>query len=220
MNWEEFYLIASRAMPLLLKGALVTVEVSSLGILIGLIGGVIIGVLNCDRLRLPIIAQIISFFVTIVRGTPIFVQLLIVYFAFPETFGIDLSPFAAGVLTLGVNSTAYLSETIRGGINAVPDGQWEASHVLGYTKLQTLRFIILPQAFKSVLPAITNEFAALIKDSSILMVIGVPELLKSSKDIVARELQPMEIYLMAAILYLIMTTFLAQLTKLWEKKLK
>lgn len=216
----EFFEIAQRAMPLLLQGAWLTVEISAWSILIGIIGGAIIGTLNCDRFRLPILGVVISVFVNIIRGTPIFVQLLIVYFALPETMGLDLSPFAAGVLTLGVNSTAYMSETIRGGINAVADGQWEASYVLGYTRLQTLRSVIFPQAIKSVLPAITNEFINLIKDSSILMVIGVPELIKTSKDMVARELQPMEIYLLAALLYLIMTTILSQITMILERRLK
>ena len=216
----EFFEIAQRAMPLLLQGAWVTVEISGLSILIGFIGGAIIGTLSCDRFRLPVLGLIISIFVNVIRGTPIFVQLLIVYFALPETIGLDLSPFAAGVLTLGINSTAYMSENIRGGINAVADGQWEASSVLGYTRFQVLLFVIFPQAIKSVLPAITNEFINLIKDSSILMVIGVPELIKTSRDIVARELQPMEVYLLAALLYLVMTTILSQITMVLERRLK
>ena len=124
MSETGFIEIATRALPLLLKGAWITVEISALSIFIGIIGGAIVGTLNCDRLRLPVVGPIISILVNIIRGTPIFVQLLIVYFALPETIGLDLSPFAAGVLTLGVNSTAYISEIIRAGINSVPVGQW------------------------------------------------------------------------------------------------
>lgn len=220
MSFESFYSVALSALPLLFKGALITIKISAFGIVIGIIFGGCLGVLNSDELRSKYVGKLINTYVTIMRGTPIFVQLLIVYFAFPETFGLDFTPQTAGILTLGLNSTAYLSETMRGGINAVPKGQWEGALTLGYNRFQTLQYIILPQAIKNVLPAITNEFANLIKDSSILMVIGVPELIKTSKDIVSRELKPMEIYLMAAMIYLLITTFIASLTKYAEKRLK
>lgn len=108
---------------------------------------------------------------------------------------------------------------MRGSINGIPPGQWEAAETLGYSRTQTLRRIILPQAIKHALPSITNEFSTLIKESSILMVIGVPELLKASRDIVARELRPMEIYAMTALIYLTMTSILALFTKQLERRI-
>jgi His/Glu/Gln/Arg/opine family amino acid ABC transporter permease subunit len=191
-----------------------------LGILLGLALGGLLGILNCDRLRIPVFAQIIQAYTNLIRGTPVFVQLLIVYFALPEVLGFDMSAFSAGVITLGVNASAYIAEIIRGGINAVPEGQWEGAHVLGYSTPQTLAFIIMPQALRSILPAITNELATLIKESSILMIIGVPELVKVSRDIVARELLPMEIYLMTAAIYLAMTSIVALGAHALENKLK
>lgn len=206
------------ALPLLCKGALMTILISIIGIFCGFIFGTIFGMLDCDRLRSKIITPFLRTYVAIFRGTPLFVQLLIVYFALPDVLGIELSPITAGIITLGLNSTAYLAEVVRSGINAIDLGQWDASYILGYSRAQTFRFIILPQAIRNVMPAITNEFSTLIKESSILMIIGVPELVKVSKDIVARSLKPMEIYLMTAFLYLVMTYIVAYCTKFFEAR--
>lgn len=211
---------ALSALPLLLKGAWLTIQISILGIAIGLILGLLVGIINCDKLKKPGLSAIIRIYVNIFRGTPLFVQLLIVYFALPDIFGFDISAFSAGVITLGFNSSAYLAETIRSGINSISKGQWEAAHVLGYSTPQTMRFIILPQALRNVLPAITNELATLIKESSILMIIGVPELVKMSRDIVARELMPMEIYTLTALMYLVMTSTLTLAARGLEARLK
>lgn len=202
--------------PLLLKAAWTTIQISLLAIIIGSFFGGVMGIISCNKLRICLLNRLIATYVTIIRGTPLFVQLLIIYFALPETLGIDLSPFSAGVLSLGINSTAYLAETMRGGINSIPSGQWEACKTLGYSTFQTLRFIILPQAIRNVLPALTNEFVSLIKESSILMILGVPELTKVSKDIVARELKPMEIYSMTALLYFAMTSIVSKISQKWE----
>ena len=207
------------ALPLLLKGAALTLQISFLGILLGLSLGTLLGLFNCNKLKIPVLNKFITSYVIVFRGTPIFVQLLIVYFALPQALGIDFSPFFAGVFTLGLNSSAYISEIVRGGINSIAVGQWDACFSLGYGKAKALRYIILPQTFKNVLPSITNELATLIKESSILIYIGVPELLKVSKDVVARELNPIEIYLTAAVLYLIMTSAVAFLAKVWERRL-
>lgn len=197
------------SLPFLLKGALVTIQLAIVSIAFGLCGGVIIGVLNSDNMNFPILKKFLNSFVWIIRGTPLFVQVLIVYYALPEIIGFSFSPFTAGVIALGANSTAYISEIVRGGINAIPAGQWEAAYVLGLKPWQTLKGIILPQMFRITLPSLTNELTTLIKETSILMVIGVAELTKVSKDIVARELDPMTIYLAAAFIYLIMTTVIS-----------
>jgi polar amino acid transport system permease protein len=157
-------------------------------------------------------------FVWVVRGTPLFVQILIVYYALPEVIGLSFTPFTAGVIALGINSTAYISEIVRGGINAIPEGQWEAAYVIGLNPLQILQGIVLPQALRITLPGLTNELTALIKETSILMVIGVAELTKVSKDIVARELDPMTIYLAAALIYLTMTSLASWTTQGLQKR--
>jgi polar amino acid transport system permease protein len=206
------------ALPLMLRGAVITIFISLTGIFFGFLFGALVGIFDCKKLKSRYLSPFLRSYVTIFRGTPLFVQLLIVYFALPDALGIRLSPIAAGIITLGLNSTAYLAEIMRAGINAIDPGQWDASYILGYSRFSTFRFVILPQAIRNVLPAITNEFATLIKESSILMVIGVPELVKVSKDIVARNLKPMEIYLMAAVLYLIMTYAVAYAAKFLESK--
>lgn len=206
------------ALPLMLKGALLTIWISAIGIVCGFFCGTVVGILDCHKLKSRFLSPFLRSYVAIFRGTPLFVQLLIVYFALPDALGIELSPISAGIITLGLNSTAYLAEVIRAGINAIDPGQWDASYILGYSRFKTFRFIIMPQAIRNVLPAITNEFATLIKESSILMVIGVPELVKVSKDIVAHNLKPMEIYVMAALMYLAMTMAVAYAAKLLENR--
>jgi polar amino acid transport system permease protein len=215
---EETLELYKSALPLLLKGALMTVWISVIGIVCGFVCGAFFGILDCNKLRSKYIGPFLRFYVTVFRGTPLFVQLLIVYFALPDVLHIQLSPISAGIITLGLNSTAYLAEVVRAGINAIDSGQWDASYILGYSKLATFRFVIMPQAIRNVMPAITNEFATLIKESSILMFIGVPELTKVSRDIVARNLKPMEIYLFAALFYLVMTYAVAYLAKILEAR--
>lgn len=202
----EEYSTLIKSLPFLLQGALATIEIALASIVIGLCGGIFIGVINCNKMRNPFSTVFFNSFVWIIRGTPLFVQVLIIYYALPEVIGISLSPFSAGVIALGINSMAYISEIVRGGINAIPEGQWEAAYVIGLKPRQTLQGIILPQMVRINLPSLTNELTTLIKETSILMVIGVAELTKVSKDIVARELDPMTIYLAAAVLYLAMTS--------------
>lgn len=194
-----------KSLPLLLAGALTTLQIAFVAVTLGLCGGLAIGVMNCRQLRSRWTGSILDAFIWAIRGTPLFVQVLLAYYAIPEVLGVSFSPFTAGVLALGVNSTAYISEIVRGGINAIPDGQWEAAYVVGLKPWQTLHGVILPQMFRITLPSVTNELIALVKETSILMMIGVGELTKVSKDIVARELDPMTIYLCAAAIYLVMT---------------
>jgi polar amino acid transport system permease protein len=201
------------SLPLLLKGTLATLEIALAAIVLGVLGGLGLGILNSNAMHNKVTSRFIDSFVWAVRGTPLFVQVLIIYYALPELVGVSLSPFLAGVLALGINSSAYISEIIRGGINAIPQGQWEAAYIIGLSPAQTLRGIIVPQMFKITMPSIANELTSLIKETSILMVIGVGELTKVSKDIVARELDPMTIYLAAAILYLAMTSSISLILK-------
>lgn len=214
----EEYSLLIKSLPFLLQGALATIEIALVSIVIGLCGGIVIGVLNCNKMRNPFSTVVLNSFVWIIRGTPLFVQVLIVYYALPEVIGISLSPFTAGVIALGINSMAYISEIVRGGINAIPEGQWEAAYVIGLKPWQTLQGIILPQMLRINLPSLTNELTALIKETSILMVIGVAELTKVSRDIVARELDPMTIYLAAALLYLAMTSSASLFAQYTQKR--
>lgn len=197
------------SLPFLLEGAWMTLQIAVISIAFGFCGGIAIGIFNCRKKRTPYVGFLFDSYIWIVRGTPLFVQVLIAYYALPEVIGFNLTPFAAGILALGVNSMAYIAEIVRSGINALPDGQWEAAYAIGLSPWKTLKGIILPQMLRVSLPGLTNELIALIKETSILMTIGVAELTKVSKDIVARELDPITIYLAAAAIYLIMTTILS-----------
>jgi His/Glu/Gln/Arg/opine family amino acid ABC transporter permease subunit len=204
----------------LLQGALTTVGIAAAALAIGIAGGVCLGILNSRECRLPVLSPLIQGYVLVLRGTPLFVQVLIFYFALPEAFGIDLSPFAAGVAALGLNSTAYVSEIVRCGIDSIPEGQWQAADVLGYSRAQTVQSVILPQMVRNVLPALTNEMTSLIKETSILMAIGVTELTKVGRDIVTRQLDPLPVYLAVAGVYFVMTTAVSACAKYLEKRLK
>lgn len=214
----EEYSTLLNSLPLLLHGALATIQIALVSIAIGLCGGIVIGVFNSNKMRNHFSKLFLNSFVWIIRGTPLFVQVLIIYYALPEIIGISLSPFTAGVMALGINSMAYISEIVRGGINGIPEGQWEAAYVIGLKPWQTLKGIILPQMLRINLPSLTNELTALIKETSILMVIGVAELTKVSRDIVARELDPMTIYLAAALFYLVMTSCASLFAQYTQKR--
>ena len=218
MTFDKLFDLYQSALPQMLSGMMVTVQISALSILLGLISGFVFGVLRCQKLGFTYFQKLSEPVIVLFRGTPVFVQLLISYFALPELLGTDLSPYWAGVLTLSVNACAYITEIVRAGMNSVASSQWDACLVLGYTRLQSLRNVIIPQALKTILPSLSGELATLIKESSVLMVIGVPELLKVSRDIASRQLVPMEIYLAAALLYLCMTLTITSLTSLAERK--
>lgn len=205
--------------PLLLKGLVVTLSVGFLAIIIGFAGGLLFGILNSNKLKVYWVSKFINFYVLIIRGTPLYVQVLIVYFVLPDLLGLNLTPFAAGVLALGCNSIAYVSEIIRSGVNSISDGQWDASYLLGYNFFSTMMYVILPQMLKNILPALTSEMVVLIKDTSILSVIGLVEMTRVGSNINARLLQPMPVFLSLAFLYLIVTTTISVISKKIEKGL-
>lgn len=205
--------------PLLLQGLWGTVLVSTCALLIGFTGGIGAGILACKKLQNPL-APFIAGYVLLIRGTPVYVHVLIVYYALPECTGINLSACSAGVLALGCSSIAYVAEIVRGGINAVPLGQWDAAAVLGYSKGQALRYIIVPQALKTVLPSLINEIVAVLKDSSILAAIGLMELTKVATNISARTLDPISAYALVALAYFAITTAISFFAHYIEKKME
>jgi polar amino acid transport system permease protein len=206
--------------PLLFKGALSTLEITANAMAVGMSLGGAIGVARCKKLKIRFLSSLLQGFVWIIRGTPLFIQLFFVYYALPDMLGWSLSPFSAGVVALGLNSAVYTSEIVRGAIDTIPDGQWEAAYAVGLNVRQTIRGIIFPQMLKPLLPGLTNELSSLIKETSILMAIGTAELTKVSKDIVVRELDPVTIYIAAACLYLCFTTAVSVLTGYFQRKVE
>lgn len=210
-------LIIAQSSHVLLYGLCMTMTVALCAIVIGLSGGLLCGLLTSKKLKSKWLASPIGLYVLIVRGTPVYVQVLLMYYALPDLLRINLSPFAAGVIALGCNSIAYIAEIIRGGMNSINQGQWEACYVLGYGTKQALKAIILPQVIKIVLPSLTNELVVLLKETSILSVIGLLEITRIGMNLSAHTLDPLTVYLVIALLYLVMTTGISVIAKKIEK---
>lgn len=189
--------------PLLLQGALMTAQLWFLSSLMSLSIGIILGILHSNRLWLPIISPAIACATFILRAIPFYVQLLIIYFVLPAALGISLSAFAAGILALGLCSGSYVCNIVRAGINSVSAGQWEACYVLGFSKINTLIYVILPQMMRTMLPALINELESILKSSSIISSIGVLELTRMGMNIVSREMNPIPIYCSIGVVYLL-----------------
>ncbi len=204
------------ALPHLLQGALVTLQIAGLSFLLGITGGTLLGI--AQSRSGTFLTLIINAFVTLIRGTPMIVQIVFLYYVLSMT-GLQLSAFVAAVLAIGLNSSAYVSQIIRSGISSVPKGQIEAAQTLGISKLDTLRFIILPQALRVVLPALGNESITLIKDSSLASWIGVVELYKEGQTVISQTYDALSVYFALAVIYLSMTTSIAYLVGLLEKRL-
>ena len=194
------------SLPLLLRGALVTLEVSALGIVLaGLIAlPVALGRLSRSR---PLRA-LTFLYLDAVRGTPLLLQLFVVFYL-PPLVGLDLSPFQSGVLALGCNGGAYAAEILRGGLQALPRGQVESARSLGMSGAQCLRRIVLPQVVVNVLPALTNEAASLVKASSLVSVLALIELTRVGQQIVGRITRPAEIYVAVGALYFVVNVAIA-----------
>lgn len=199
------------------KGIGYTLMLSALGVIFGFLIGLIITLVRMSPIT--ILRWIGTAYVEVLRGTPMLVQLMIMHYGLALVFGLNLSPLQSGVITLSINSSAYLAEIFRAGIQGVDKGQMEAARSLGMKRSTALRHIILPQALKTVLPAIGNEFITIIKESSIISIIGMADIMyqaNSIRNITYAGLSP---YIIAAAIYFILTFMLSKLLSLFERKL-
>ena len=201
------------ALPNLLRGALITLQLTASSVCLGMIGGILLGIARLSPIKPISIAAraYIDFF----RGTPLLVQIFMIYFGFPTlvkaigyTFTLERS--IAAILALSLNSAAYLAEIVRAGIQSIEQGQREASESLGLGPTQTMRYIIFPQAFRRMIPPLGNEFITLLKDTSLVAVIGYEELFRRGQLIVATNYRAFEIYTAVALVYLILNSLSAQ----------
>ena len=158
-------------------------------------------------------------YTSVFRGTPLLVQLSLIFFGLPTLTGYNMSPFMAGVLAFSLNSAAYTSEIIRAGLQNIDIGQWEAGSVLGLTRAQTLRHVILPQAFRTTLPALVNEWVNLLKESAIVSLIGEADLFRRAQMIASETYLYFEPYLTIAVCYYVMVLILTTLANRLEKKM-
>ncbi|WP_462348171.1 amino acid ABC transporter permease [Dialister invisus] len=211
----DFELI-QRSLPILLMGAGVTIEITAFSVAIGFFIGLFVGIARISQFK--ILRIMAAVYADCIRGTPLLVQIFLIYFALPMAIGQRVEPFIAAVAACGINSGAYVSEIFRAGIQAIDVGQMEAGRSLGLTWWQTMRFIILPQAFKNILPPLGNEFIAMLKDSSLVSVIGFEELTRRGQLIIAQTYGSFEIWMTVAVLYLIMTMAISRIVAFLEKR--
>lgn len=207
----------------LAKGALLSIGIAALSLLFGLILGTLGATGKRSKHALP--RDIANVYVTIIRGTPLLLQILIIFSVIPSMYTaitgkiLRIDPLLIGVLAMSINSGAYQTELIRSGVNAVDKGQWEACETLGLSNWKTLKLVILPQAFKRIVPPLISEFITLIKDSSLISCIGAVELLKGAQIIGAQYFDVMSPYMLAAIFYLVMTCIVSMIGMKVEKRL-
>ena len=202
--------------PLLLVGAGVTIQITVLSTAIGFVIGLIVGVARISHLR--VLRMLAEVYVEFFRGTPLLVQIFLFYFALPVITGQRIDPFIAAISACGINSGAYVAEIFRAGIQSVDAGQMEAGRSLGMTWLQTMRYIIVPQAFKRVIPPLGNEFIAMLKDSSLVSVIGFEELTRRGQLIIAKTYGSFEIWMSVAVIYLVMTLTISRFVAYLERR--
>ncbi|MBV8634564.1 MAG: cystine ABC transporter permease [Burkholderiaceae bacterium] len=202
---ESFGVVADAA-PYLLKGAVYTVELTLGGMFFGLALGMVLALMRLSHnpfLRWPARA-----YVSAVRGTPLVVQLFLIYYGLPQ-FDIRWEPMTCALLGLSLNTAAYASETLRAAISSIDHGQWEAASSIGMTRRQTMQRVIMPQAMRVALPPLTNSLISLIKDTSLAATIQVPELFRQAQLITARTFEVFAMYLSASLIYWILSTLLA-----------
>lgn len=204
----------------LANGLLTTLEITFLAVLLGIVIGFLVAVIRCTNQKtgkLELISGICKIYLSVMRGTPVMVQLLIVYFVVLLPIGVE--KFPAAVLCFGLNSGAYVSEIVRGGIMSIDEGQTEAGRSLGFTYMQTMLYIIIPQAFKAVLPSLANEFIALLKESSVAFYIGVADLTQGGLKIRSITYSNYMPLLAVAIIYLVLVLGLSKCVSLLERRL-
>lgn len=203
-----------QSMPSLLHGAGISLLIACVSSLVGFMWGTLLAVVEFSKNRF--LQWLVAGYVMLFRGTPMLVQILFVYYVLPQ-FGILIAPFWAACLAIGLNSAAYVSQAILTGLNAVDHGQMEAAQTLGFNRLQAMRLIALPQAFRIALPSLGNELVTLIKDSSLASVIGVMELSKEASIIRSRTYDAFSVLLAISVIYLIMTGVVSWMLKRYEK---
>ena len=219
----DFVKVFHEATPLLLNGLKLTIGIALLAIAFGMV----IGFLSCimGMAKNPILRAISAVYVWLIRGTPMLVQAFFVFYAIPQLVKVmtgtafTLTPFAAGAITLSLNAGAYISEIFRGGIQAVPRGQTEAARSLGLSSAKTMLRVVLPQAFKIAIPSLVNQFIITVKDTSILSVIGLAEVVNRAKQYVGSTFNFFATYVYVGALYLVVISLLMVLSRRIEKRM-
>ncbi|MGZ4123901.1 MAG: amino acid ABC transporter permease [Tumebacillaceae bacterium] len=216
MNLDFSQIVPS--IPFILQGILVTLEFTVLSAIFGFIWGTVLSLFKISNIK-PLHAFAV-FYTSIFRGTPLILQLTLIYYATPQVLHYDIQPLTAGVISFSLNSAAYISETIRGGILAVDKGQREAAMSLGIPYKRMMWDIILPQALKNILPALVNESIALLKDSALVSVIGVMDVLRRANVVSAEKYIYFEPLLVAGLIYYVLIISLTFVARRVERRMR
>ncbi|MBE6052374.1 MAG: amino acid ABC transporter permease [Clostridium sartagoforme] len=205
------------------EGIIWTILISLISVLLGVILGTLLTFMkrsNFTIFKINPLKLLATAYIEIIRGTPMLLQIMIVYYAFDELLGINMEPLPAGIIAVSLNSAAYVSEIIRAGIDAVDKGQYEAARSLGMSRFMAMKLIVMPQAISNILPAIGNEFVTVIKESSMASVIGVGEIMYNARVITGRTYRAFEPLIVAAVFYFIITFTLGRLMNYIERRMK
>lgn len=213
----SFFELLVQSAPMLLRGLVVTMQLTLISLLIAIFLGMITCFFKISEFKL--LRAIATAYVSVIRGTPLMVQAFFLFFGLTQALHFTMGNFVAGVVVLSLNAGAYLSEIFRGGIAAVNKGQMEAARSLGMPYSSAMLKVILPQAIKIVIPSVGNQFIITLKDTSIISVLGTTELMKASTLIVARNFKGFEIYGIAAVMYFIVITLLSKVMDMLERRL-
>ena len=227
MSIEWIVKILQDNLPMFLRGAGMTLFISIIGTLIGTLIGLLVGVIRTipvpergiKKVFLKIINIILSAYIEFFRGTPMIVQAMVIFYGSAQFLGIDINKIVAALFIVSINTGAYMSEIVRGGIVSIDKGQFEAAQAIGMTHFQTMINVVLPQVIRNILPATGNEFVINIKDTSVLNVISVSELFFTTKSIAGNNFRYFESFFVACILYFIMTFTVTRILRAIERKL-
>ena len=204
-------------LPTFLKATLITIQVTALSLVFAFVLGVIFGMFKISKIKpLVVLANI---YISIIRGTPLLVQILFIYFGLPMVFGFKWTLMTAGVVIMSINAGAYMTELIRSGIESVDKGQMEAARSLSLSYPQAMIQVVLPQAFRTMLPSFINQFIITLKDTSLLSVIGVRELVQNTKIIVANNMEAFKMYFIVALYYWVIVNLLSFIAHVMERKM-
>lgn len=216
MSDRVWQILVDSFTKILIPGITVTIPLTVISFSLALIIAVIVALIQFANVR--VLKQISRFYIWVIRGTPLLVQLYVIFFGLPK-LGIILNPFPCAVLVFAINEGAYCAETMRAALEAVPKGQMEAGYCVGMSYLQIMRRIVLPQAFRTAFPPLSNSLIGMVKDTSLAANITVAEMFMATQRIVARTYEPLALYLEVALIYLIFSTILTRLQRMGERYL-
>lgn len=217
LNPELWALLADSFWKILLPGLTMTIPLTAISFALAMMIAIAVALVQFANIR--VLKQIARFYVWVVRGTPLLVQLFVVFYGLPNV-GILIDPFPAAVLVFSLNEGAYCSETVRAALESVPPGQMEAGQCVGMSYLQVMRRIILPQALRIAFPSLSNSLIAMVKDTSLAANITVTEMFMVTQRIVARTYEPLALYIEVGVVYLIFCTVLTKVQRLVEKHMR